>query len=331
MKIRNTTIASVILISAAIFIAGTGSTVTAQKYKVGDHVEVDTNMTSSSSPDNRQQWAPATIIEVDQRPGYRPAYVVKIDGTGATHRIPITPNSSEKVWIRGGGGNNDGGNNRGNNGGGPQPGNSDGGGDGQFKVGDRVEVDVIMTSTSSPASGQLWKKGTVTAVDTRPGYRPMYVVQVDPVPGQLPLTYTIPITRNSTERVWIRAIGGTPPKIETNKLHVDENNMVLADREPLDCFNFTQPAGARNGSALPVDLAKKLVRCALGEHPSPKGGQGAETVDIGTFQVGSPRLWDFNRDQNGAGGTPGDDRLSCSGKVLDENISPRTEHRRDGS
>jgi hypothetical protein len=301
MKIRNTTMASLILISAAIFIGGTDSTVMAQaKYKVGDHVEVDTNTTSWSYSDDKQRWMPATVIEVDQRQGYRPAYMVKVDGTGATLRIPITPNSSEKVWIRGGGAQN-GNNNGGNNGGGDQPGNDAAGGAG-FKVGDRVEVDVIETSTSSPASMQLWRKGTVTAVDTRPGYRPMYVVQVDPVPGQLPITYRIPITPNSTERIWIRATGGTAPKIETNKLHVDKNDTVLADREPLDCSNFKQPA-ARNGSALPVDLAKKLVRCALGENPSPQGGEGARTVDISTFQLGAPRRWDLRRD-TGAGGTP---------------------------
>ena len=167
------------------------------QFKTGDHVEVDANRTSWHWPDDKQRWVPATVIEVDQRQGYRPAYMVKVDGTGETLRIPITPNPSEKVWIRGGGaqnGNNNGGNNGGgNNGGGPvdgrggQPGNNDAGG-AEFKVGDRVEVDELDISTSSPASMQLWKKGTVTAVDTRPGYRPGYVVQVDPEPGQLPTT-----------------------------------------------------------------------------------------------------------------------------------------------
>jgi ribosomal protein L19 len=286
------------------------------KFKTGDHVEVDANMTSWTWPDNKQQWMPATVIEIDQRPGYRPAYMVRIDATEETRRIPITPNPAEKVWIRPGGAqngnniaaNNGGGNNGGRNndvgpvnGGGEQPGNNDAGG-AQFKVGDRVEVDELHISTSSPSSMQSWKKGTVTAVDRRPGYRPGYVVQVDPEPGQLPQTQWGPITRNSTERIWIRATGGTTPKIETNKLHVDQNNTVLADREPLDCSNFKQPA-ARNGSALPVDLAKKLVRCALGENPSPQGGEGASTVDISTFQVGAPRRWNLRID-TGAGGTP---------------------------
>src|SRR5438067_3040736 len=165
------------------------------QFKIGDRVEVDANMTSWRGPDNKQQWVPATVIEVDQRPGYRPAYMVKIDGTEETQRIPITPNPAEKVWIRPGGaqnGNNIGGNNGGGNngagpvnGGGEQPGNNDAGG-AQFKVGDRVEVDILHISTSSPEDMQVWKKGTVTALDTRPGFRPGYVIQVDPEPGQLP-------------------------------------------------------------------------------------------------------------------------------------------------
>ena len=73
------------------------------QFKIGDHVEVDANMTSWTWPDNKQRWMPATVIEVDQRPGYRPAYMVKIDGTGETLRIPIKPNPAEKVWIDVGG------------------------------------------------------------------------------------------------------------------------------------------------------------------------------------------------------------------------------------
>ena len=171
----------------------------------------------------------------------------------------------------------------------------------KFKVGDRVEVDIFMISTSSPAEKQNWKKGTVTSVDQRPGYRPMYVVQVDPLPNQLPQVYRIPITPNVAERVWIRAAGGAAPKIETDKLRVDENDTVLADREVLDCEHFNQPS-ARNGSPLPAELARKLIRCAMGENPSAPGGQGATTVDITQFQIGAPRRWELYRD-TGFGGT----------------------------
>jgi hypothetical protein len=279
------------------------------QFKIGDRVEVDANMTSWTWPDNKQQWMPATVIEVDQRSGYRPAYMVKIDGTGETRRIPITPNPAEKVWIRPGGaqnGNNLGGNNgSGNNGGGPvngggQPGNNDAGG-AQFKVGDRVEVDILHVSTSSPEDMQVWKKGTVTEIDMRPGYRPNYAIQLDPLPGQLPESTRIPVTRNATERVWIRSGGGAAPKIETEKLRVDENDTVLANREVLDCGHRDQPP-ARNGSPLPPEEAKKLIRCALGEHPSPAGGQGATTVDITQFAIGAPRRWNLRTD-TGAGGT----------------------------
>lgn len=172
---------------------------------------------------------------------------------------------------------------------------------GEFKEGDRVEVDILMISTSSPAGNQVWKKGTVTEVDLRPGYRPAYVVQVDPLPGQLPQVYRIPIKPNATERVWIRSGGGAAPTIETNKLHVDANDTVLADREVLDCGHFTQPA-ARNGSPLPAELSQKLIRCALGEHPSLAGGQGATTVNISEFSIGAPRRWNLRID-TGAGGT----------------------------
>jgi hypothetical protein len=305
MKLKSVvTIIFVTVVTATIMKAQT------PQFKIGDHVEVDANMTSWTWPDNKQQWIPATVIEIDQRPGYRPAYMVKIDGTEETRRIPITPNPAEKVWIRPGGaqnGNNIGGNNGGVNngdgpvnGGGAQPGNNDAGG-AQFKVGDRVEVDELHISTSSPASMQSWKKGAVTAVDLRPGYRPGYVVQVDPEPGQLPTTWGGPITRNSTERIWIRATGGTAPKIETEKLRVDENGTVLANREVLDCGHRDQPA-ARNGSPLPAEEAKKLIRCALGENPSPAGGQGATTVDITQFAIGAPRRWNLRVD-TGAGGT----------------------------
>src|ERR1051326_421141 len=141
----------------------------------------------------------------------------------------------------------------------------------KYKVGDRVEVDTLHIGTSSPAENQVWMKGTVTAVDMKPGYRPMYVVQVDPLPGQLPDVSYIPITPNATERVWIRPAAGAAPKIETDKLRVGANNTVLADREVLDCGHFTQPP-TRNGSPLPAELAQKLIRCAMGEHPSPVGG-----------------------------------------------------------
>jgi hypothetical protein len=271
------------------------------QFRVGDHVIVDTNMTSSSSPDDRQRWMPATVIEVDQRAGYRPAYTVRVDGTAETHRIPITPNPAEKVWIRAGGNNRT--QNPGNGGaGGGEPVGAAPANSVQFNVGDRVEADILKISTSSAASMQLWKNGTISQVDHRAGYRPGYFVLLDPEPGQLPVTQWFPMIPNSTERIWLKPSGAAAAQIETNKLKVDNSGTILADRDPLDCFNFQQPGGARNGSAVPVDLAKKLVRCALGENPSAQGGGGAKIVDIADFQIGAPRRWDRTRD-GGAGGT----------------------------
>src|SRR5262249_18972835 len=155
----------------------------------------------------------------------------------------------------------------------------------QFKVGDRVEADILHIGTSSPAEKQQWKPGTVTAIDQRPGYRPMYVVQLDPLPGQLPQVDYIPITPNVSALFWMRTGGGgAGTNFPTNKLRVDANYPVLADRDVLDCGNFDQPT-VRNGSPLPADLAKKLIRCAMGENPSPVGGQGATQVDISQFQI----------------------------------------------
>ena len=309
MKPKYRFIVSIILAAGLILVAGTVSKVAAQKYKVGDRVEVDTNQTSWSYPDSKQVWQTGTVTEVDQRAGYRPAYMVQVGSQ--TYRIPMTPNVSEKSWVRaaaggnGGGDGNGGGNNdRGRNNGGRDDGGrqNDQKGTGQFNVGDRVETDILQISTASPPSMQMWKKATVTAIDLRPGYRPAYVVEVDSEPRQLPKVYRVPVTPNATERIWIRSTGGGPAKIETNKLHTDKDGTVLADRQPLDCFNFKQPA-ARNGAALPPELAKQLIRCALRENPSPEGGEGAKTVDITSFQASAPRRWELYHD-TGPGGTP---------------------------
>ncbi len=103
----------------------------------------------------------------------------------------------------------------------------------KYKEGDRVEVDVIMQS--NPANAK-WKPGTVIEVDMS---AVQYVVQIDPLPGQLPMIRTIPI-RDYAEK-WIRPGGGAGPQIQSDKLRVDTNDTVLADRELLDCKNLKQP------------------------------------------------------------------------------------------
>ena len=67
----------------------------------------------------------------------------------------------------------------------------------------------------------------------------------------------------------------------------------LADREILAC-DFKQPS-AKNGSAPPPELAKKLIRCKFEKHANP-GEDGAATVDINEFQIGKSRQWRIRED-----------------------------------
>jgi hypothetical protein len=157
----------------------------------------------------------------------------------------------------------------------------------QFKVGDRVEVDVIM---SRNPQNSIYKKGTVTAVNEADK---SYVVAVDPLPGKLPQPYQIPV--RDYGRHWIRPVQGADnaPKILTEKLRTDESGTVLADRELSDCEHLNH--GGRNGSPPPVELLKKLIRC-LYEKPSPVGQDGATTMDINEFTIGAPHRWRLYED-----------------------------------
>lgn len=125
-----------------------------------------------------------------------------------------------------------------------------------------------------------------------------YTVQVDPLPGQLPKMMTVPI-RPYAEG-WLRPAGGAAAQIQSDKLRLDDNGSVLADRELLDCKNLKQPP-AHNGPPPPAELAKKLIRC-LYEKPSDPGSDGATTMDITEFKPGAPHGWNKNED-SGAGGT----------------------------
>ncbi len=160
----------------------------------------------------------------------------------------------------------------------------------QFKEGDRVEVDtthVDVQHGGNPAF-QSWSKGTITKVDTQ--YQ-RYVIQLDPLPGKLPVMHSIPMY---DQDCCIRPFGGAAPTIKTDTLRVDENGTVLADRPLLDCDNLQH--NGRNGQPLPVELAKKLIRC-LYEKPSPVGQDGATKMDIVEFSPGAPRKWILYQDQ----------------------------------
>jgi hypothetical protein len=99
---------------------------------------------------------------------------------------------------------------------------------------------------------------------------------------------TIPIPRANPEG-YIRPYGGgAAPQIPTDKLRVDDNGTVLADRELLDCENLKHDG--RNGAPPPVELARKLIRC-LYERPSKPGMDGATTMDISSLTIGAPHRW----------------------------------------
>jgi hypothetical protein len=116
-----------------------------------------------------------------------------------------------------------------------------------------------------------------------------YEVTIDPLPGKLPQANYIsqrlaergPTYSGNPSRTigFLRPLGGggaadagrgagageagiAASRIESDKLRVDDNATVPADREILDCKNLK--AGlARQGQPPPAELIKKLIRCAL--------------------------------------------------------------------
>ena len=151
----------------------------------------------------------------------------------------------------------------------------------QYKEGDRVEINIV------PGPGDkslaIWKKGTILTVNLGGNY---YGLLLDPLPGRAPQETSIPITRELDGD--IRPFAGAAPQIISEKIRVDENGTVLADREIMDCENLKR--NGRNGTPLPVELAKKMIRC-LYEKPSKPGMDGARTMDIIEFTVGAPHRW----------------------------------------
>jgi len=161
----------------------------------------------------------------------------------------------------------------------------------KYKVGDRVEVDIIMSTTPAYAK---WKKGTITRVDTSVSSM-AYTVQIDPVPGHLPEEVHIPI-RPYAEG-WLRPLAGSAARqIQSDKLQVDDSNTVQADRELLDCKNL-KAGPARNGQPPPTELIKKLIRCTF-ERPASPGQDGAQTMDIVGFVPAGSRRW-IEREDSG--------------------------------
>ena len=152
----------VILLAACVLQASAKATVLAQSvapYKAGDRVEADVNM--ASSPENAK-WRKATITKVEMWQGQVSGYFIRTDDGGehvvaARHLRRLAEaekGPAESVPpAKGAAGR--------------------AGGDAQFKVGDRVEVDSIMAR--EPADSK-WKKATVKAVDLE---NRRYVVVLD--------------------------------------------------------------------------------------------------------------------------------------------------------
>ena len=171
--------------------------------------------------------------------------------------------------------------------------------DPKYKVGDRVEVDTRMSSDPRNAT---YKKGKIVEIDGANPADKAYIVVLDSNPNYK-MRYII---RDYTKH-WIRDIQGgdnnakanddPPPDkpkpgdvdLKSDKLRVDENNTVLADREVLDCKNL-KAGPARNGQPPPTELIKKLIRCTF-ERPASPGQDGARTMDIVGFTADGSRRW----------------------------------------
>ncbi len=167
-------------------------------------------------------------------------------------------------------------------------GNAQNQGNGQtrYKPGDRVEVETVHAGFNSPYA--IVNKGTIMEADAK---FMRYVIQLDPLPGKLPVRHTMPL---ADENCCLRPLGGAAPAIKSEILRVDGNGTVLADRPLLDCNNLKH--GGHNGQPLPVELAKQLIRC-LYEKPSPIGQDGATKMDIVDFRQASARKWILYQDQ----------------------------------
>ncbi|MBV9469259.1 MAG: hypothetical protein JOZ57_08430 [Abitibacteriaceae bacterium] len=271
--------------------ASAGAQAQIPRFKVGDHVEFSENSACLGGPNAVQ--ATGNIVKVN--PGIGGTYVIELDSRPGTNvAVPIYYDKCGMRATAAQKKHNDttdgGGTGRADNNGQPannQNDNAANQGGAQFKQGDRVEFS--QNAACLDTQYAIPTKGTIVAVNAGATSR-NYVILADPLAGQAPRQMTIPMAR---EECGIRALGGPAPKIQVDKLRVDKNNTVLADRELLDCEHLKHDG--RNGSPPPVELLKKLIRC-LYEKPSPVGQDGATTMDITEFTVGTPHRWRLYED-----------------------------------
>ena len=289
-------LSNLVLTTVLVCLALTLSTARAQaqtpKFKEGDRVEYDAHQAGFNS--RFADVEKGTIVKVDAQ--YM-RYIIQPDAingfTPSRFTIPIYKQDDcirlmaaapkQETPARNGG-NDAGANDNANADAGNAKADSDG--KAKYKVGDRVEVETVHAGFGSPYA--VVSKGTVTEVSTQ---WMRYVIDLDPLPGKIPVRHSIPM---ADESCCIRPLAGAGPTIKTDKLRVDENGTVLADRDLLDCDNL-QHSG-HNGQPLPVELAKKLIRCIF-EKASPVGQDGATKMDILQFSPGSARKWILYQDQ----------------------------------
>ena len=189
----------------------------APKFKVGDHVEFSEN--SACLGGQFAVQSTGTIVKVN--PGLGGTYVIERDTRpGSNIAVPIyyqrcgmrsvaaAKNADDNTK---GGGPADADNTNG------QPAKNDDDkpiakSGAKFKVNDRVEFSANNACLGSQYA--IPTKGTIEEVN--PGMTSRnYVILADPLPGQAPRRMTIPMAR---EECGMRALGGSGPKIQTDKL-----------------------------------------------------------------------------------------------------------------
>jgi hypothetical protein len=140
-----------------------------------------------------------------------------------------------------------------------------------YKVGDRVEVDA---NGASPEYAK-WRPGTVVRIEMWEGSVAGYVIRTDD---------GVEYVRKEPH---IRRSSAAPAPAPT-RAAAGGGGLAKPDREILDCPVAQKQV--RPNSAPQAELLEKLVRC-LFEKPAPKGQDGAVTVDITAFTIGTPRKW----------------------------------------
>ena len=149
-----------------------------------------------------------------------------------------------------------------------------------YKLGDRVECD--------PSWGKYYK-GTVVKV-ARENW--MYRIKFDYDGTVATLNQELPCLVNQMRP--LQGGGGADKPVEANKnvnkpkTNSPKDFTTLADREPIDCPIEQQQV--RPNARPDTELLKKVIRC-LYERRAPAGMDGAKTVDITAFQIGTARKW----------------------------------------